>query len=101
MPEINTEFLFRVALEIQVSNLGDTPYGRRRIFHFDAGTFEGPKLKGRVLPGGGGWSGWHSDPAPICALFPSSSQVPSRVRLFIDAMADWLNKRGGGFVESV
>src|SRR4029450_6016246 len=55
MPEINTEFLFTVALEIQVSNLGDTPYGRR-IFHFDAGTFEGPKLKGRVLPGGGGWS---------------------------------------------
>ncbi len=56
MPEINTKFLFTIALEIQVSNLGDTPYGRRRIFHFDAGTFEGPKLKGRVLPGGGGWS---------------------------------------------
>ena len=31
-------------------------YGRRRIFHFDAGSFEGPRLKGRVLPGGGGWS---------------------------------------------
>jgi hypothetical protein len=56
MPEINTKFLFTIALEIQVSNLGDTPYGRRRIFHFDAGTFEGPMLKGRVLPGGGGWS---------------------------------------------
>ena len=56
MPEINTTFLFTIALEIQVSNLGDTPYGRRRIFHFDAGSFEGPKLKGRVLPGGGGWS---------------------------------------------
>ena len=56
MPEINTKFLFTIALEIQVSNLGDTPYGRRRIFHFDAGSFEGPKLKGRVLPGGGGWS---------------------------------------------
>ena len=52
MPEINTKFLFTIALEIQVSNLGDTPYGRRRIFHFDAGTFEGPKLKGRALPGG-------------------------------------------------
>jgi DNA-binding transcriptional LysR family regulator len=45
--------------------------------------------------------GWHSDPAPVCALFPSSRQLPSRVRLFIDAMADWLNKRAGGFVASI
>jgi Protein of unknown function (DUF3237) len=56
MPEINTEFLFTIALEIQVSSLGDTPYRRRRIFHFDAGSLEGPKLNGRVLPGGGGSS---------------------------------------------
>ena len=56
MPEINTEFLFTIALEIQVSSLGDTPYGSRRIFHFDGGRFEGPKLKGTVLPGGGGSS---------------------------------------------
>ena len=56
MPEINTRFLFTIALEIQVSVLGDTPYGRRRIFHFDGGSFDGPKLKGKVSPGGGGWS---------------------------------------------
>ena len=56
MPDINTEFLFTLALEIQVSSLGETPYGNRRIFHFDGGSFEGPKLKGIVLPGGGGWT---------------------------------------------
>ena len=56
MPEINTRFLFTIALEIHVSSLGDTPYGGRRAFYFDAGSFDGPKLKGRVLPGGGGWS---------------------------------------------
>jgi len=56
MPEINTEFLFTLALEIHVSSLGETPYGNRRIFHFDGGSFEGPKLKGKVLPGGGGSS---------------------------------------------
>jgi hypothetical protein len=56
MPEINTRFLFTLALEIQVSSLGDTPYGRRRMFHFDGGSFDGPKLRGKVLPGGGGWS---------------------------------------------
>ena len=56
MPGIKTEFLFTIALEVEVSNLGDTPYGSRRIFRFDTGSFEGPKLKGTVLPGGGGWS---------------------------------------------
>src|SRR5258705_11773319 len=56
MPGIKTEFLFTIALEVEVSNLGDTPYGSRRIFRLNTGSFEGPKLKGMVLPGGGGWS---------------------------------------------
>lgn len=34
---------------------------------------------------------WRSDPAPVCALFPSSRQLPTRVRLFLDAMVDRLN----------
>jgi hypothetical protein len=56
MPEIKTEFLFTIALEVQVLTLGDTPYGVRRIAQLTGGSFEGPKLKGMVLPGGGGWS---------------------------------------------
>ena len=56
MPEIKTEFLFTIALEVEVFNLGDTPYGSRRIFRLDTGSFEGPNLKGTVLSGGGGWS---------------------------------------------
>jgi Protein of unknown function (DUF3237) len=56
MPGIKTEFLFTLALEVEVFSLGDTPYGSRRIFRFDTCSFEGPKLKGTVLPGGGGWS---------------------------------------------
>lgn len=31
---------------------------------------------------------WRTDSAPVCALFPSNRLVPSRVRLFIDALAD-------------
>ena len=38
---------------------------------------------------------WRSEPAPVCALFPSSLQVPNRVRVFIDAMADTLARRAG------
>ena len=55
MSEIKTEFLFRIALEVEVLNLGDTPYGSRRVGRFSTGSFEGPKLKGTVLPGGACW----------------------------------------------
>jgi hypothetical protein len=55
MPGITTEFLFSIALEVPVLALGDTPYGGRRIARFGGGSFEGPKLRGVVLPGGGGW----------------------------------------------
>jgi len=54
MPEVKTEFLFTIALEVEVSDLGDTPYGHRRVARFGTGSFEGPKLNGIVLPGGGG-----------------------------------------------
>ena len=55
MREIKTEFLFTIALDVPVLTLGNTPYGGRRIARFGSGSFEGPKLKGTVLPGGGGW----------------------------------------------
>jgi DNA-binding transcriptional LysR family regulator len=44
---------------------------------------------------------WRSDSASVCALFPSTRQLPIRVRLFIDAMAEWVNKRIGGYVASL
>jgi hypothetical protein len=55
MPGIATEFLFTIGLDVPVLALGDTPYGGRRIARFAGGSFEGPKLRGIVLPGGGGW----------------------------------------------
>jgi DNA-binding transcriptional LysR family regulator len=38
---------------------------------------------------------WRSESAPVCALFPSSRQLPTRVRVFVDAMADSLIQRDG------
>jgi hypothetical protein len=38
-----------------VVNVGNTPSGTRLIYSAADGTFEGPQLKGRVLPGGGDW----------------------------------------------
>ena len=36
--------------------LGAAPHGTRVIAPITSGTFEGPRLRGRVLPGGGDWT---------------------------------------------
>jgi hypothetical protein len=56
MPEIQTEFLFTIDLDFEFFVLGDTPYGIRRIARLKSGNFDGPNLKGTVLPGGGAWT---------------------------------------------
>lgn len=35
--------------------VGETPQGRRNIVPITGGTFAGPRLKGRILPGGWDW----------------------------------------------
>lgn len=57
MSDIRTEFLFRMPIEVEapLQMVGQTPFGDRRIAKVAGGSFEGPKLKGRVLPGGGDW----------------------------------------------
>jgi len=35
--------------------VGAGPYGNRMIFEVSAGAFEGPRLRGRLLTGGGDW----------------------------------------------
>ena len=37
------------------TEIGPMPIGTRRIFNATGGQFEGPKLSGEVLPGGGEW----------------------------------------------
>jgi hypothetical protein len=50
MPEVNTEFLFTIALEIQVFSLGDTPMAADASFILTAAASKGPKFKGRCCP---------------------------------------------------
>jgi hypothetical protein len=48
-----TEFAFELRATVDSpQEIGDTPYGRRRFIPITGGTFQGPKLKGVVLPGG-------------------------------------------------
>jgi hypothetical protein len=56
MPEIQTEFLLTIALDFEFPFVGETPYGTRRIGILKGGSFDGPKLKGTILPGGGAWT---------------------------------------------
>ena len=53
MAEIRTQLLFTITLKVgKIQTLGKTPFGERRIAVVDGGSFEGPKLKSTVLPGG-------------------------------------------------
>lgn len=50
MPEL--EFAFETRCEVgPILDVGDTAHGRRRIVPIYSGSFEGPRLKGKVLPG--------------------------------------------------
>jgi Protein of unknown function (DUF3237) len=50
------EFLYKIDLSLEPGiDLGKTPVGTRVIYTVKGGTFEGPKLKGKVRPAGGDW----------------------------------------------
>jgi Protein of unknown function (DUF3237) len=49
------EFLYEIVMDAEVHDLGPTPGGHRRVVHVTGGAFEGPRLRGAVLPGGGDW----------------------------------------------
>ncbi len=53
-PEL--EFLYEISayLESPIA-IGECPHGNRQIVPVTGGSFEGPRLKGKVLPGGGDW----------------------------------------------
>jgi hypothetical protein len=53
---IKTEFLCKIQVTLEpIRDLGDTPLGHRRIIGITGGSFSGPRLQGRVLPGGADW----------------------------------------------
>src|SRR3954447_25981521 len=60
--DIATRPLFDIVVELNPRlNIGDGPFGRRILFGASGGSFEGPKLQGKVLPGGGDWALFRPD----------------------------------------
>ena len=48
--------IFTIEAELEaIVTLGRTPYGERRFIGISGGTVTGPKLNGRILPGGADW----------------------------------------------
>src|SRR6476469_11259471 len=56
--------IFTIFAELEgITGLGRTPYGERRVIGILGGRVRGPKLNGRVLPGGADWQIIRSDGA--------------------------------------
>ena len=53
---LSAQPMFSIHAELaEILQLGATPYGERRIIHITGGAVSGPRLKGRILPGGADW----------------------------------------------
>ncbi len=53
MPTLNSDYLFTIRVTVdKLHDVGSVPLGTRHLDMLGSGTFEGPKLKGIVLPGG-------------------------------------------------
>ena len=50
------DWLMNLAVDVgEVTSMGEGPLGERRVVAILGGTFEGPELRGEVLPGGADW----------------------------------------------
>jgi len=56
VPPLLTEFVYEAVVTIDAPvDVGATPLGRRRYIPITGGTFQGPKIRGIILPGGADW----------------------------------------------
>ena len=56
MQELRLQHLCTLDIAVgPIQAIGAGPQGERRIAEVIGGTFEGPRLRGRILPGGGDW----------------------------------------------
>jgi hypothetical protein len=57
LSSMNSQLLMTLQVEVSApQKLGAVPHGTRVIAPIASGTFEGPRLRGKVLPGGGDWT---------------------------------------------
>lgn len=60
--QIDLRLLLEIACDVgPVTSIGATPLGEVRLVQLLGGTFEGPELRGKLLPGGADWQQVRSD----------------------------------------
>lgn len=60
--DIRTSLLFDIVVDLSPRlEIGDGGVGRRVLFGAAGGTFEGPDVRGEVVPGGGDWALFRAD----------------------------------------
>ncbi len=85
---LGTEPIFTIDAELAaIMDLGRTPYGGRRFVGILGGRVSGPKLNGRILPGGADWQIIRSDgAADISARYTIETDSGARVLVASDGL---------------
>jgi hypothetical protein len=80
--------IFTIQAELEaIMSLGRTPLGERRIIGILGGTVQGPKLNGRVLPGGADWQIVRADgAADIQARYTIETDSGARILVNSDGL---------------
>ncbi len=85
MPLISDKPIFTIHSPLgDIQKLGHTPYGERRIINILGGTVDGPKLKGKILPGGADWQIVRAD-GVVHLQARYTTETESGGRILVDA----------------
>ena len=85
---LGTQPIFTIDAELEaITDLGRTPYGGRRVIGILGGTVRGPRLNGRILPGGADWQIIRGDgAADISARYMIETDTGARILVASDGL---------------
>ena len=85
---LGTELIFTIHADLAaITDLGRTPYGGRRFVGIVGGRVAGPRLNGRILPGGADWQIIRSDgAADISARYIIETDTGARILVASDGI---------------
>jgi len=84
---ISSEPIFHVHAELaDIRHFGRTPYGERRVIDIIGGRVDGPKLKGRILPGADWQVVWEDGTADLTARYGIETEAGARVLVRSDGL---------------
>jgi len=85
---LSSQPIFTISAKLDaIRSIGRTPYGERRIINILGGSVSGPKLTGRILPGGADWQIIRGDgAADIKARYTIESDAGALIMVSSDGL---------------